>query len=372
VRPEELFDLLYRIATGKKIPADPGVQAKVTTLLGGLGLNATVLGAATTFVDPAGRTRVQAAATQTANDLIAAFYLAAAALPSGPAQTAVQAAIAEGQAQAAAVAKNAANRTMLAANDAQAAIEKAYQKFEAWFESGQNRAQEWFVIHTKLITAVFGVIFAVFLQLDTIEIYQFVSTNSSVRDSLVAQAGAIQTQTAKLIGDGNGTLSDALAKWKAGLPAPVQNEVKDLQVEVSDTRASLRQRVDTALAGGAAANQADLLKAFDADVDQVARANLASGISNYNSIGKALDATGFPLYPSGGCRWKGDSPARWGQHILGMIFSAGLLSLGAPFWFNILKSLTNLRSTVASGVDDDKKKKSDEDTPSSAPVTVGG
>ena len=34
-------------------------------------------------------------------------------------------------------------------------------------------------------------------------------------------------------------------------------------------------------------------------------------------------------------------------NILGILITAGLLSLGAPFWFNILRSLSNLRPLLA-------------------------
>jgi len=33
-----------------------------------------------------------------------------------------------------------------------------------------------------------------------------------------------------------------------------------------------------------------------------------------------------------------------------MLFSVGLLSLGAPFWYNALKNLTSLSSTVAQNI----------------------
>jgi len=35
------------------------------------------------------------------------------------------------------------------------------------------------------------------------------------------------------------------------------------------------------------------------------------------------------------------------QHFWGTLASAALLSLGAPFWFNLLKDLSNLRPTLA-------------------------
>ena len=34
-------------------------------------------------------------------------------------------------------------------------------------------------------------------------------------------------------------------------------------------------------------------------------------------------------------------------HLWGVIASAALLSLGAPFWFNMLKSMSNLRPVLA-------------------------
>jgi hypothetical protein len=45
-------------------------------------------------------------------------------------------------------------------------------------------------------------------------------------------------------------------------------------------------------------------------------------------------------------------PWSWSfMHLLGMLASAALLSLGAPFWFNTLKTLTNLRPSLAAKVD---------------------
>ena len=39
------------------------------------------------------------------------------------------------------------------------------------------------------------------------------------------------------------------------------------------------------------------------------------------------------------------------RRLLGILVSAALLSLGAPFWFNTLKSLTNLRPTLANAIE---------------------
>ena len=41
----------------------------------------------------------------------------------------------------------------------------------------------------------------------------------------------------------------------------------------------------------------------------------------------------------------------WFNHLFGLALSAGLLTLGAPFWFNLLKNLMNLRPAVATLVE---------------------
>ena len=51
--------------------------------------------------------------------------------------------------------------------------------------------------------------------------------------------------------------------------------------------------------------------------------------------------------------WQRNQP--WQSQIFGVFATAALLTLGAPFWFNLLKSLTNLRPTLANKQDADSK-----------------
>ncbi len=43
--------------------------------------------------------------------------------------------------------------------------------------------------------------------------------------------------------------------------------------------------------------------------------------------------------------------------LLGIFISVVLLSLGAPFWFNVLRNLTNLRSKIMQTEEDERKKR---------------
>jgi len=61
-------------------------------------------------------------------------------------------------------------------------------ELEKWFNASQDRAQQWFQMHTRIFTIICGVILAFVLQLDTREILKFVSTNAATRSALAVSA----------------------------------------------------------------------------------------------------------------------------------------------------------------------------------------
>ncbi len=161
------------------------------------------------------------------------------------------------------------------------ATTQAYDRFQRWFGSAQDRAEQWFQIHVRMVTIVAAILVSVFLQLDTVEIYDKLRHEPKLVEALVKTAP--------------GTLEQG---------APVQGQP-------------------------------------DADAQKKAFADLTARI----------DSTGFELLPSGWfARWPTEK-LWWFNHSFGLALSAGLLTLGAPFWFNLLKNLTSLRPAVASLVE---------------------
>ena len=72
----------------------------------------------------------------------------------------------------------------------------------------------------------------------------------------------------------------------------------------------------------------------------------------FNKLKSGLAESGFDLIPNPIFhRWRGEDPFPWFGHLLGMVITAALLTLGAPFWFNLLKNLMNLRPAVATLVE---------------------
>jgi hypothetical protein len=75
-------------------------------------------------------------------------------------------------------------------------------------------------------------------------------------------------------------------------------------------------------------------------------------VKHATSIRTELEKSKFRLIPE-----PYDAVNVWstGRRFWGVLFSAAMLSLGAPFWFNTLKTLTNLRPLLANKQDKEKK-----------------
>ena len=161
------------------------------------------------------------------------------------------------------------------------ATTQAYDRFQRWFGSAQDRAEQWFQIHVRMVTIVAAILVSIFLQLDTVEIYEKLRREPKLVEALVKAAPGTLEQGAAVQGQ-----TDANARDKA----------------FADLKAN-------------------------------------------------IDSTGFELLPSG---WFARWPAEkfwWFNHLFGLALSVGLLTLGAPFWFNLLKNLMSLRPALASLVE---------------------
>ena len=161
------------------------------------------------------------------------------------------------------------------------ATTQAYDRFQRWFGSAQDRAEQWFQTHVRIVTIVAAILVSVFLQLDSVEIYDKLRHEPKLVEALVKAAPGTLEQGAAMQGQ------------------------------------------------------------LDADAREKAFADLKAKI----------DSTGFELLPRGWfARWSTEK-FWWFNHLFGLALSAGLLTLGAPFWFNLLKNLTNLRPAVATLVE---------------------
>jgi hypothetical protein len=346
VRPDEIFDAIHRIATGR---VDlPELRDDACRILKGLGLTDADLSHATAQV--AAATGVQGV-TDTVQQLKDSATAAIQQLPANQ-QATIQAAISAISDRLNAYETAAVQQLQQDSTAVAQAIEAAYKKFKYWFEVGQERAQQWFTAHTRWFTIGFAIVFAFWFQLDTVEIYKLVSTNRAVRDALVAQSVNVSKQAEKILGDSSTVLQKALNTWKAGLTdEKAKAAVQSLTVPATDTRERFQQTVKDALEKAAVDTAPALLTDLDKTIDKTVQDSMNDSAKQFSEVKLDLDNTGFALFPlNGKGRWGDTWCDGFWKHLWGMIFSAALLSLGAPFWFNALKSLASLRTKVAQNI----------------------
>lgn len=344
VRTDEVFDAIHQIATGRRAAPAELIGAARNLLLG-LGVNHKQLAEAAKQMSDARATVAEASA---------AAHAGIAAISDDDLRQKAERAVADLGRELESYAVAEADRMAASSAAVAQSLEQAYERFRYWCEIAQERVGQWFTLHMRLITVCFAILFALVLQLDTVETFKLVSSNRSLRDKLVAQSTAAAAQAQKVFEQSNGVLAAGYDAWRATQPAAVQNAVASVVVEPNDTRESLLRRLANTLPDSVDRRAA--LVSFNETLDRTARTKLKEAAGHYAVLRDDFENTGFDLFPrSGGGRWGERWSDGWRNHVVGVLFSVCLLSLGAPFWYNTLKGLTSLRSIVAQNISDEKK-----------------
>ena len=163
-------------------------------------------------------------------------------------------------------------------------MDDAHKKLEQWFNDGMDRASGWYKKKIHWFLALWALIVAALFNVDTFSIAQSLMNNPKLRASLVATAEETAKQSAANI---NATPQQTIEA--------IERRIKDLELPIGwNSRASANA------------------------------ATLAS--------------------PKFECVWlrAGETPM---MKIAGLLVTAGALSLGAPFWFDLLNKVVNLRAT---------------------------
>jgi len=179
------------------------------------------------------------------------------------------------------------------------ALKKVAGQVDVWFDATMSRVSNRFAMQTRLVTIGCALVAAFALQLDAFGLVTRLYADSDLRTKL------------------SGAAEGMLAESQRILDAPPAS---------ADAATS--------------ATQAETIKNATAEL---------------KTINEKLSGAGFELLPSPYHPFHVESFVV----LLGMLASAGLLSLGAPFWFNMLKTATNLRPAMAAAVEsrDDAAKK---------------
>ncbi len=223
-------------------------------------------------------------------------------------------------------------------------------RVEAWFNVTMSRVSQRFAMKIRIVTVIFAFVLAFGLHFDSLQLLNQLSKNPQLRSSLVNQSSAMLEEAASILGPTGGnqtTVSSKLLKDKLEeLLKTIPSEVTTNPPAVPDDFENFAKAKDW------------LLNRMNADVPKERRDAI---VGQYQSmiinalkqqskdvIGLLKDA-GIELAPKPLPRWydlKGwivfFSP-NGQKNLMGILLTAGLLSLGAPFLYNMLKSVTNLR-----------------------------
>ena len=154
VRADEIFDLLHRIATGKKPGTPAQIKDDAVALFKALGVPDSVFA-------------VVAAEKADLEAFVTDLKQAVQSLPDGSAKDAATIALQQAQARLANMTTDAEASAAKWTAQGEQNIQRVYQKFEQWFETGQERSQEWFTTHGADHHGRFlGLLFAFLLQLE--------------------------------------------------------------------------------------------------------------------------------------------------------------------------------------------------------------
>jgi hypothetical protein len=214
------------------------------------------------------------------------------------------------------------------ADESHLGAEHLKENIEVWFNNSMERVSGWYKRKTQFVHILLAIGVTLVINVDSVLVVNALSQNQALRESVVAEADAYAKQQAAQTPPG-----------QAPSPGPV----------VPGTSQSVLERLRTQI------SQLDLPIGW-----------LLPGQRGFDPANR--DYRGWPGWRRYGT-W-----TQWGTlwiqtirfHLLGWLLTAFAISLGAPFWFDILNKVINIRS---SGKAPEEKPKSPQVVPQ--PVEPG-
>lgn len=174
-------------------------------------------------------------------------------------------------------------------------LEAFQTALDQWFNESMERTSDWYKRRVQLWTFFSGIVFCTILNVDTLKMSQYLWQNPEARAAYVKAANAIIRQTS---GD-----SLALDSLKKQLSNGDYLQIVKAKQQID----SLTNRLRTQLTQG-------------------------------TTIPMGWETEEIP---NGNAFW-----GYWLRKVAGLIISIGAVSAGAPFWFDMLKNVMNIRNAL--------------------------
>jgi hypothetical protein len=209
-------------------------------------------------------------------------------------------------------------------------------KINSWFDQTIDRVSQSFAKHAHIVTVATAVIVVIVVQLDIIAVVDRLSIDDQFRSAVVNAA--------------------ATDFSKATSPAPATNTTSSSTPATATPATTTPPTSTPAASTSSTSTPPTSPPASDA-------ANPGLNTELYYNL---LDTAGLITLPTNsGWLERFKDPRK----LPGMILAVLLISLGAPFWYNILKDLLGLRSALAQKDDQQRAQRQGASPPSSDPGT---
>lgn len=210
-------------------------------------------------------------------------------------------------------------------------------RLEAWFNATMDRVSARFTTYIRLWTVAFAIALALGTGLNTVTLLSDLYTNGAFRQAVAGSA----TQMMDLAGTvlPNGPQDAATRMYTAAVARAIANSKATADSAPSGIASESAARAWLTAHVTDSAQQSAALSALEGVL-------MSQRVQDAAALRTILTRASFDVRQFG---WKADQP-RWPQ-VPGVLATAALLSLGAPFWFNMLKQLTNLRPILANKQD---------------------
>ena len=206
-------------------------------------------------------------------------------------------------------------------------IKELQKKIEDWFNNYMNRVTGWYESHTVVSVRLIAVALTLIFNINVIKLAKIIYNDGKLRSSMVAMSERIVDHPELVTPYYTKTFNQL-------------NEIKkaDFVKRITDAPDSLKKTI-----------QAEM----DSVMGALAQHYTTKQRAVIDSLTKELKSVGLPL------GWKHDS---WKKDVLrgqekgdavinffitlmGLIIGACCISMGAPFWFDMLNKLVNVRRT---------------------------
>lgn len=210
-------------------------------------------------------------------------------------------------------------RTLLTfIDEAEGDIEKLRANVEDWFNVGMDRVSDWYKRRTHRIIFILGLVLAIALNADTIMILKVLYSEPAVRTALLAQAqayNATATATPTPATSASPAPSPTPQATPSGQPTPTPDVSKEIE--------AARKKLD------------DSIKAYR----ELENLGLPVGWSN-----QGAQVARRPMVDIRDKPWR--FAWEWALKILGLLITGVALSMGAPFWFDLLNRFISFRTAL--------------------------